>query len=106
MATVRIADDVNSAYKALAAADPKGRSVTQIVDEQLRIGARMIDPPAETTSRTKPRTKTAPKPAKPQVKATTKTDNKTVKTGPCVVHPPGRIIGDTCMACGHPAKGR
>lgn len=107
MATVRIADDVNAAYKAIAANDPHGRSVTQLVDEQLRIGAGMIDPPERTPARTSRRTEPVAQPAKPQVKQAAKRD-KTADTGEvkkCTVHPPGRVIDGVCMACGHPAKG-
>ena len=107
MGTVRIADDVNKAYKKLAGAEKGGPSVTARIDLALRrdLGLAMPDgsPVPGTPERTPARTKTAPKPAAAQVKkgaGKDRTAAKSAPTGPCTVHPPGRIIDGVCMACG------
>ena len=102
MATVRVADDVNAAYKKLAGAEPGGPSVTARIDAALRrdLGLNMPDgtPPPGTPKRTPKASKAVTKSASPQLKRSAKAD-----TGPvtkCVVHPPGRIIDGVCMKCG------
>lgn len=95
MATVRVADDVNVALKAMAAADPAGRSVTQIVDDVLRhhVGLATTGPDPAPAARARasvgrPRARAARAPRDPAL------------AGQKCPHPVGRRIGNMCMACG------
>lgn len=97
MATVRITDEVNAAYKAKAKHDPQQRSVTQLVDEQLRRGAGLpIDgepaAPAEVVAPPDPRARRATM-ARPRARR----DHPQTTRCP---HPIGRRIGTMCAACG------
>lgn len=96
MGTLRTTDEVAAALKAAQARDPQKRSVTAIANEILLAGATAFPgPPARTW--VAPGTPAQP----PKGKRVRRPPEPPEPVGKCVVHPPGRIIDGTCMACGH-----
>lgn len=97
MATVRIADDVNKALKAMARDDPDGRSVTQLVDAALRRSTGLVITPAQEPE---PEAARAPRSGPARIGRPRARQAATAGPNAKCPHPIGRRINGHCAACG------